>query len=101
MQEPLFENLDDYDIQKKEWEGMPEYNNINEPPPIIIATFKFKTENDFLKFKGLVQRYLYGGKKVFDGMQTAEVKNAWYPHKEKSNKYLYEDESEISDIHNK
>ena len=29
--------------------------------PIITATFKFKTEKDYLKFKDLVQKYIYNG----------------------------------------
>ncbi len=68
---------------------MPEYNNINEPEPLITATFKFRNEKDFLNFKNLVQKYIYNGAKVFDGMQRKERKSAWFPHKEKSSKYEY------------
>ena len=88
-QQILFENLEDYDIQEREWQDMPEYNNLNEPPPLITATFKFKSEQDFLKFKDLVQKYIYDGEKVFDGMQKLEEKNSWYPHKERPSKYIY------------
>ena len=85
---PMFE-MDQFDIQKGEWEGMPEYNNINEPAPLITATFKFKTESDFIKFKKLVQEYVYNGEKVFDGMQKINEKNSWYPHKDRPSKYKY------------
>ena len=74
---------------KKEWQDMPEYNNVNEPPPLITATFKFKSEQDFLKFKALIQEHVYDGEKVFDGMQKKEEKNSWYPHKERPSKYIY------------
>ena len=81
------------DLSIEEWQehyiGMPEYNNIKEPEPLITATFKFKNEKDFSNFKDLVQKYIYNGVKVFDGMQRKEKKSAWYPHKEKSSKYEY------------
>ena len=86
---PLFDNIDDFDIQEREWQNMPEYNNINEPRPVIVATFKFKTEDDFLKFKSLIQEHIYNGEKVFDGMQKINEKNAWYPHKKKASSYEY------------
>ena len=85
---PMFE-MDQFDIQRGEWEGMPEYNNIQEKEPSITATFKFRNEEDFLKFKNLVQEYVYHGEKVFDGMQTLEAKSTWYPHKERPKKYVY------------
>ena len=88
-QQILFNNIEDYDIQEREWQDMPEYNNVNEPPPLITATFKFKSEQDFLKFKDLIQEHVYDGEKVFDGMQKIEKKTAWYPHKEKASKYEY------------
>jgi hypothetical protein len=75
---------------KQEWQDMPEYNNIKQPDPLITATFKFATEEDFLKFKSLVQEHIYNGNKVFDGMQKKDKKNAWFPHKEKASKYYYE-----------
>ena len=68
---------------------MPEYNNKKQEEPIITATFKFKTEKDYLKFKDLVQKYIYNGNRVFDGMQKVDKKNAWYPHKEKASRYEY------------
>lgn len=72
-----------------EWVGMPSYNNVKQPEPLITATFKFKTEKDFLQFKKIVQKHVYNGAKVFDGMQKKDKKNAWYPHKEKASKYKY------------
>tara|TARA_Y100001938_G_C7960486_1_gene364056 strand:+ start:264 stop:530 length:267 start_codon:yes stop_codon:yes gene_type:complete len=87
MQEKLFENEENN--WKNEWIDMPEYNNKKQEPPLITATFKFKTKEDFLKFKDLLQKYVYNGAKVFDGMQKKEAKNAWYPHKEKASKYEY------------
>ena len=74
---------------EEEYKDMPEYNNIKQPKPIITATFKFRNEEDFLRFKDAVQKHLYNGNKVFDGMQSKERKNAWYPHKEKASKYKY------------
>ena len=74
---------------EEEWVGMPEYNNNKQEEPLITAKFKFKTEKDYLKFKDLVQKHLYNGKKVFDGMQKKEAKQAWFPHKEKASKYEY------------
>ena len=82
-----------FEIEKNDWErdwiGMPEYNNTAQSPPLITATFKFQTEKDYLKFKDLVQKHIYNGDKVFDGMQKIEAKSAWYPHKEKASKYEY------------
>ena len=72
---------------EKEWVGMPEYNNVKQPAPAITATFKFKSEDDYLKFKSLIQKHIYNGAKVFDGMQKKDKKNAWYTHKEKASKY--------------
>ncbi len=68
---------------------MPEYNNKDLPPPAITATFKFRNISDFEKFHALVKEYIYGGGKVFDGMQKIKEKNAWYPLLEKASKYEY------------
>lgn len=100
-QQILFDDIDDFDIQRGEWNDMPEYDNIEEEPPVVTATFKFKTEEDYKKFKELVQKYIYNGERVFDGMQRLDKKTAWYPHKDKSGKYIYTDESKISNLHNK
>jgi hypothetical protein len=81
-----------------EWQGMPEYDNKYANPPAVIATFNFATEEDFHKFNDLLKQYVYNGEKPFDGMQRRRVKSTWYPLKEKASKYLYVDESEISNI---
>ena len=72
-----------------EWVNMPEYVNENQPKPEITATFKFRNEKDFLEFKEKVKKYIYDGQKVFDGQQTKEAKQAWFPLKEKASKYIY------------
>lgn len=74
---------------KEEYINMPEYNNIKEPKPEIIATFKFKNKEDYDEFHKLIKKYLYDGKKVFDGMQRKDRKTTWYPLKEKASKYIY------------
>ena len=89
-QSHLFDGLDNKNDWEKEWKDRPEYNNIQQPDPLITATFKFASEEDFLKFKSLIQKHLYNGKRVFDGMQRKEKKNAWFPHKEKASGYSYE-----------
>ena len=71
--------------------GMPEYNNVKQKDPVITATFKFRNEKDYLKFKELVKIHIYNGAKPFDGMQKKDKKQAWYPHKEKASKYFYID----------
>jgi len=75
---------------KEEWKNMPEYNNVVEQKPLIIAEFKFRNETDYKIFHELVKKYIYGGKKVFDGMQRNNKKQAWFPLKEKASKYYYE-----------
>ena len=74
---------------EKEWVGMPEYNNVRQPEPVITATFKFRSAEDYKRFKDLVQKYVFNGEKVFDGMQKIEAKSSWYPHKEKASGYEY------------
>ena len=86
LQSPLFKQEEEW---RKEWIGMPEYNNIRQPEPLITATFKFRNEEDYNKFKDLVQEYIFKGEKVFDGMQKKDVKSSWYPHKEKASRYEY------------
>lgn len=72
-----------------EWLEMPEYNNVKQEEPLITATFKFRTEEDYIKFKDLVQEFVFNGEKVFDGMQKKDKKSSWYPHKQKASKYEY------------
>jgi hypothetical protein len=91
------ENINDW---KKEWVGMPDYNNIKQEDPFITATFKFRNQEDFDEFNKLIKKHLYNQEKVFDGMQRKDVKSTWYPLSIKANKYLYTDESTISNIHN-
>lgn len=74
---------------KEEWVGMPEYNNVESLPPFITATFKFRNQEDFEFFKEHLQKNLYNGEKVFDGMQRKDSKSTWFPLKEKANKYRY------------
>ena len=47
-----------------EWKGMPEYNNVEEEAPVIMATFKFRNEEDFILFNQKIKKYLYKGKKM-------------------------------------
>jgi len=88
-------NFEELDIKynsndwSEEWKDMPEYNNLESPPPVIVATFKFRNEEDFDKFHQIVKEYLYNGEKVFDGMQRKDKKSAWFPLNEKANKYRY------------
>ncbi len=81
---------------RQHWRGMPEYNNIKQEKPLITATFKFRTDADYKKFKDLVQVHVFNGEKVFDGMQKKEAKQSWYPHKEKASKYVYEGDTSES-----
>lgn len=78
---------------KDEWKDMPEYDNVPDILPVITATFKFRTEEDFELFKETIQEQLYHGEKPFDGMQRKDVKSTWFPLKEKANKFRYKDES--------
>ena len=69
--------------------GMPEYNNIKQDEPLITATFKFRTQEDFDLFNKLIKEHLYNNEKVFDGMQKKTIKSAWFPANEKASKYKY------------
>ena len=73
-----------------EWVGMPEYNNIQQPKPFIMATFKFRNQEDFERFNKFLKDNLYNGEKVFDGRQTKTVKSGWFPLYEKASKYRYD-----------
>ncbi len=88
------ENHNEFDWESQ-WHGMPEYVNTQEKKPEITATFKFRTFDDFYRFKSVIQKELYGNEKVFDGNQKKEEKNAWYPLKEKSSRYKYVSTSKI------
>lgn len=101
----LFDDVND--VKKtnninEEWQGMPAYNYIEMDDPVITATFKFRNEEDFKKFKAIVKEVLYEGKEIFNGAQTRESKHAWYPleNRPSTEKQVYVDESTISNIHN-
>ena len=71
----------------KEWVSMPSYNNKKAKEPLITATFKFISQEDFDFFNTFLKEKLYKEKKIFDGMQTKYKKSTWFPLKEKANKY--------------
>lgn len=73
----------------KEWVGMPEYNNTKQVEPEITATFKFRCEEDYNKFKTLVQEYIYKGERVFDGKQLKDQKSTWYPLEPRPSEHVY------------
>jgi len=52
------QSLFDYEESKwqDEWIDMPEYNNFKQSPPLITATFKFKSKEDFDLFMQSVRR---------------------------------------------
>ena len=79
--------FDDYDY-RLHWVNMPEFNQENEPPPEITATFKFRNEADYQEFKELVKKHVYHGAKFIDGYQEHKRKQSWYPLKEKRSNYL-------------
>lgn len=78
---------------KDHYKGMPEYNNTRQLEPLITATFKFRSQEDFEEFNKLLKEYIYKGEKPFDGMQRKEAKSTWYPLAEKPSKFIYTDES--------
>ena len=47
---------DDFLSWKEHWVGMPEYNNVKQPEPLITATFKFQNEKDYEEFKALAKK---------------------------------------------
>ena len=59
MQEGLFDNLDEFDIIKREWQNMPEYNNVKEPEPLVTIKIKFDTIEDYDEFHALLKEYIY------------------------------------------
>ena len=89
IQDSLFKDNDILNDWKNEWVNMPEYNNINQPPPEITAKFKFRNYDDYEMFKEKIKKYLYNDEKVFDGQQKINEKQAWFPLREKDRKYYY------------
>lgn len=89
MEKTLFgnENFDQNKEWKKEWEGMPSYNNEKQKEPFITATFKFRSQEDFEFFNNFLKEHLYKENKIFDGMQRKDKKSTWYPLNEKASKY--------------
>ena len=94
LKNPEKEDLQDklfpipYDWEE-EWKDMPEYHNWQEADPQITATFKFRNEEDFQRFKKIISEHGYDGAKVFDGEQKKDKKQAWFPLREKDRKYYY------------
>tara|TARA_R110000868_G_scaffold94290_1_gene260247 strand:+ start:140 stop:427 length:288 start_codon:yes stop_codon:yes gene_type:complete len=86
-------------IEKKhdwrdEWLDMPEYNNIKPIPPQVIATFKFRNQEDFELFMNFVKENLFNGKRVFDGKQKKNDYSAWYPLDSRPSEHIYIVENE-------
>lgn len=84
-----------FDIEsevQKEWVNMPEFSNENLEPYHRI-TVLFDTKEDFELFV-----------KNFDKTITIKTKSVFYPKSsrlDRSSKYLYKHESNISSLHNK
>jgi len=74
---------------KDHYKDLPEYNNVKQEEPLIVAKFKFRSQEDFEEFNDLLKKHVYKTNKVFDGMQRKTEKQAWYPLKEKASKYLF------------
>jgi hypothetical protein len=87
---------DDFGIETNDcldhYVGMPEYNNINQPDAVITAKFKFRSKDDYDYFHKVVKKHLYGGGKVFDGMQREDKKQAWFPLGDRPSRFVYVDE---------
>jgi len=77
---------------KDHYKDLPEYNNVKQEEPLIVAKFKFRSQEDFEEFNDLLKKHVYKTNKVFDGMQRKTEKQAWYPLKEKASKYLFVDQ---------
>jgi len=90
------QSLFDYEESKwqDEWIDMPEYNNFKQSPPLITATFKFKSKEDFDLFMQSVKENLFDGKRVFDGKQKKNEYSAWYPLDERPSENIYIVENE-------
>ena len=101
LKNPEKEDLQDklfpipYDWEK-EWKDMPEYYNWQEADPQITATFKFRNEEDFQRFKQIVSQHGYDGAKVFDGEQSLTKKQAWFPHNEQPRFYRYKSKEQMN-----
>jgi len=84
----------DTEFKENNWQehysGMPEYNNVKDKEPEVVAKFKFKTKEDFELFNSLLKEHVFKCNKIFDGMQRKNDYQSWFPHKEKGSKYIYE-----------
>ena len=82
-----------FDTDPVNWEeyytDMPEYNNIDLPPPAMTIQFKFRNIEDYKNFMKVVTEQLYNGVRVFDGLQQKDSKTAWYPLPEREADYKY------------
>lgn len=74
------------------YKNLPEYNNAKQPDPLIVAKFKFRTIEDFDFFHEVIKKHLYDDKKVFDGMQKKDEKQAWFPLPPRPSHFIYEDD---------
>ena len=77
---------------EEHYQNMPEYNNIKQSDPLITATFKFRSKEDFDYFHKVVKENLYNNKKVFDGTQRKDKKQAWFPLPPRPSQFKYIDE---------
>ena len=82
------------DFDENKWEdhyvGMPDYDNVKESDPKIVAKFKFRNKEDFEKFNALLKEHVFNCNKIFDGTQRKNDYQSWFPHKEKGSDYVYE-----------
>lgn len=79
---------------RREYIGMPEYNNSKFIEPLITASFKFRTEEDFNSFMAVVKKELFQDKRVFDGNQSKELKSTWFPLEPRPSENIYIVENE-------
>ena len=82
-QVPLFDNIDDYDIQWREWQDMPEFIQ-EKQDPFAKVVFRFDSAEDLQNFSKLIGQNL-----------TPHTKSAWYPYRSHwgGNNKIYTNES--------
>lgn len=80
---------------QREWNGMPEYQNVKQEDPEITATFKFRNYKDFKRFETQVKNCLYDGERVFEGKQLKDKKSTWFPLNEKASIYRYVSKKDV------
>ena len=92
----LFGNelIENNDTWENHYIGMPEYNNKKIEPPLIIASFKFRSKEDYDEFMNVVKQQLYNDKRVFDGKQKKNDYSAWYPLDLRPSEHIYIVENE-------